>query len=110
MVIPSTPVADVRYQNPTKAVDVALGTPDKKLVWTGNSFTTQPSNGVTIYCEQVVVLRWTQETNQISEVYWSTDLKNWYSLQNVQYTGQWSFSAADCLTYGRFYRLHVQTP
>jgi hypothetical protein len=93
------------------AVDFSVGQPDRKLVWTGSYFTNSIIDGITVYARRVILLSWNQETNQLSEVYWSGDLTNWQSLQHVQYTGQWTFTAADAVTETcRFYKLIIQTP
>lgn len=95
----------------TYAVDFATGTTEEKLVWNGVGFTNSVVPGRTVYGRRVITMTWNQETNHLAEVYWSPDMTNWFSLQDVQYTGQWTFIAADMISeQRRFYRLVVQTP
>lgn len=117
--IPLKPL-HVQAYNPAEVtvLDVALGTPERKLVWVGDHFTNAPladgtmfQAAATIYTENVIVLKWNQETNDVSEVEWSDNLQTWQSINHVRYTGQWTFTVADALTGARrFYRLQIQRP
>jgi hypothetical protein len=128
--IPLAELADTNAPGnaPLTAVCSAMGTPDSKITWDGRLFKRDGTNLVSKavfgldqsaqenvsmkYCRRVIKLNWQQQTNQVWEVFYTTNIASgvWQSLYHKRFVNQTNFTELDAVDTSRCYRLQLVTP